>query len=325
MSSSILGVGSPLLDVLARVDDTFLSEHIPGSKGGMEMVDSAFQQKVLASLEGNLSKAPGGSAGNTIFALAKLGSKCAMLGKLGDDSNGEFYKKYFSSLGGNVDEFVVTNQAPTGVCLSLITPDAERTMRSDLGASLLFSEEEVYKVDFSKYDIVYIEGYMLFSSAFDAIIECASKANCRIGIDLASFEVVGIFREKLLKLLPEKISIVLANAEEATALLGDISPEEQLAKLATMCDIAAVKLGKDGALVKSGNQEYKVPACLVEKPIDTTAAGDLWAAGFLYGLINNQPLDKAAYYGALISGEVVKVIGSVLPESSWEYIQSKLK
>ena len=320
---ALLGVGSPLLDILVRVEEPFLKT-IPGEKGGMLMVDADFQQSVLDRLPGNPRRVPGGSAGNTVFALARLGLDVAMFGKLGDDVNGDFYRARFRELGGSDAEFVTTGEAPTGTCLSLITPDAERTMRSSLAASLLLRIDEAEKVDFSAYDWVYIEGYMFYSAVLPTVMRRAKAAGCRIGLDLASFEVVRDFREDLPDILRNYVDIVLANEEEAAALFDGLTTEEQLDRLASWCDIAAIKLGRRGALIRRGNETAKVPAQLVEEPVDTTAAGDLWAAGFLYGVLRERPLMEAAWYGSLISSEVVKVVGSELPEPAWNEIKGNI-
>ena len=320
---TLLGVGSPLLDILIQVDDAFL-DTIPGEKGGMLMVDAEFQQSVLERLPGNPQRVPGGSAGNTVFALARLGIAASMFGKLGQDANGEFYRARFRELGGSDAEFAVTGDAPTGTCLSLITPDAERTMRSCLAASLLLRIDEAEQVDFTAYDWVYIEGYMLYSAVLPTVMRRAKEAGCRIGLDLASFEVVRDFREDLPDILRNYVDIVLANEEEASALFEGLTTEEQLARLASWCEIAAIKLGRRGSLIRRGNETVKVPAQLVAEPVDTTAAGDLWAAGFLYGVLRERPLIEAAWYGSLISSEVVKVVGSEIPEPVWKQIKEKI-
>jgi len=319
----LLGVGSPLLDILVRVSDEFLGT-VPGEKGGMLMVDSAFQQSVLDRLPEKPRLVPGGSVGNTIFALARLGVPSAMLGKLGTDDNGRFYRRRLRELGGSDAAFLETAEQPTGTCLSMITPDAERTMRSSLAASLLVDPGEVDAFDFEKYDFVYVEGFMFYSKIMPTVLRKAKEAGCRIGLDLSSFEVVRDFREKLPEILEEYIDVILANEEEAAALLGDdLPPERHLDTLASWCDVAAVKLGRRGALVKSGNETVRIPAQLVEKPADTTAAGDLWAAGFLYGLYREKNLAEAAFYGSLTSSEVVKVVGSEIPEERWTQIKSR--
>ena len=321
MAMRFLGVGSPLLDLLAHVDDAFLGANVPGAKGGMEMVEPEFQRKIIAKLSLQPQRVPGGSAGNTIFALARLGEKVAMFGKLGRDENGDFYRRRLRELGGDDSEFVAVNDAPTGVCMSLITPDAERTMRSALGASLLLAPEEVGRVDFRHYDFVYIEGYMLYSPVLDRVLEAAKAAGCRIGFDLASFEVVRNFRDRLPELLQKYVDVLFANADEAGELLGrDLEVGAWLETLSGWCDIAAVKLGRKGAAIRRGSETVRVDALLVENPVDTTAAGDLWAAGFLHGLSVGAELRRCGEFGSLLSSEVVKVVGSELPEKVWAQI-----
>ncbi|MDR0932885.1 MAG: adenosine kinase [Victivallales bacterium] len=319
----LLGVGSPLLDILVPVDEKFLGT-IPGEKGGMMMVDAAFQQSVLDRLPVEPRLVPGGSAGNTVFALALLGVPTAMFGKLGNDGNGRFYREKLREFGGSDEEFLTTAEMPTGTCLSMITPDAERTMRSALAASLLVSVAEAEAVDYGKYDFVYIEGYMFYSAIMPTVLRKAKAAGCKIGLDLASFEVVRDFKTGLTDILKDYIDVIMANREEATMLFGDIPLNEQLRQLSQMCEVVAIKLGKEGAVVKHGEETVQVPAELVEHPVDTTGAGDLWATGFLYGLYREKSLSEAAFYGSLISSEVVKVVGSEIPEERWSYIKGNL-
>ena len=319
----LLGVGSPLLDILVQVDDAFLGT-IPGEKGGMVMVDAEFQRSVLDRLPVEPRLVPGGSTGNTVFGLARLGVPAAMLGKLGDDEHGRFYRRKLRELGGSDEAFIATAEMPTGTCLSMITPDAERTMRTAQGASLLLRTDEAEAVDFTKYDFVYIEGYMFYSAIMPTVLRKAKEAGCRIGVDLASFEVVRDFRESLPSILREYVDVIMANEEEAAMLLGDIPVAEQLDTLASWCEVAAIKLGRQGAVVKSGNETARVPAQLVADPADTTAAGDLWATGFLYGLYEGKNLAESAFYGALVSSEVVKVVGSEIPEERWREIKRRM-
>lgn len=326
MAWKILGVGSPLVDLLINVNDAFLKEYVSGAKGGMEMVEPEVIQTLVGHSGVQPEQAPGGSAGNTIFALAKMGVECAMLGKLGEDSAGDFYRAEFKKNGGRDDYFIVTSAAPTGKCLSIVTPDAERTMRSALGASLLLQQDEIEKVDFSPFDLVYIEGYMLFSPVFDTLIKRAKAAGCRIGFDLASFEVAGIFKEKLLKeVLPGYVDLLFANEEEAAALLGNMTAEEMADKLSTICEVAVVKSGVRGSVAVRGSEKAFIPAFVVEHPVDTTAAGDLYAAGFIRGLAAEAPLSKCGTIGSRISGEVVKVMGSRLDAEAWDKVFQEIK
>lgn len=326
MAWKILGVGSPLVDLLINVDDAFLKEHVSGAKGGMEMVEPQVTEALIALSGKKAERAPGGSAGNTIFALAKMGIECAMLGKIGNDDEGHFYRNEFKRNGGSDAYFITTDAAPTGRCLSLVTPDAERTMRSALGASLLLQKEEIEKADFSPFDLVYIEGYMLFSPVFDTLIRRVKEAGCRIGFDLASFEVAGIFKEKLLnEVLPGYVDLLFANEEEAAALLGEMPPEEMAEKFSTFCEVAVVKSGVKGSIAVRGTEKAVIPAFVVENPVDTTAAGDLYAAGFIRGLAAGAALEKCGAIGSRISSEVVKVFGSVLGDEAWDKVFEEIK
>ena len=326
MAWKILGVGSPLVDELINVDDAFLKEHVSGAKGGMEMVEPEVIQTLTGIYGRKPEMVPGGSAGNSIFALARMGISCAMLGKLGHDSAGDFYRSEFKANGGSDAYFIATSEAPTGKCLSIVTPDAERTMRSALGASLLLNKDEIEKADFTPFDLVYIEGYMLFSPVFDTLLRRVKAAGCRIGFDLASFEVVGIFREKLLnEVLPEYVDLIFANEEEGAALLGDLIPEEMADKLGTICEIAVVKSGVRGSVAVRGKEKAFIPAFVVEHPVDTTAAGDLYAAGFIRGLAAGASLEKCGAIGSRITSDVVKVFGYVLGKEAWDKVFEEIK
>ena len=315
----LLGFGSPLLDMLAHVPESFVAE-LPGGKGGMMEVDAEWHRDIISRLPGEPFSAPGGSAGNTVFALARLGVPCSMLGKLNNDSAGLLYRQLFVEKGGDDSCFVVGGERPTGRCLSLVTPDGERTMRTDLGASTELTADEAAGIDFSRFGCVLLEGYMLFNApAFDQVCRSAKAAGCVVAMDLASYEVVNIFREKLDFVLKEYVDIVFANRDEAKAFAPECTaPAEQLARLREYCNTAGVKLGAAGAMISAEDAgTIIIPAEKVENVCDTTAAGDLWQAGFLGGLLKGMALYDAGKLGAKLSGEVVKVLGSVLPEEVW--------
>ena len=319
----ILGVGAPLLDILARVEDAFL-EKVPGEKGGMQLVPSQLQDSWIAELGDRCSIVPGGAAGNTIFGLARLGVPVSMLGKVGNDSYGDLYCRSLAELGGGTEAFLHTGEAATGRCAVLITPDSERTMRTHFGASQLLSAADAAAIDFGRYSLVYIEGYQIFmTDYFDAVLRCAKAAGCRIALDLASFEVVRSFREKLRTVIPQYVDIVLANEDEAREYLGDFAEEELAGKLLRECEIAVVKIGRRGSIIAGADGIRRIPPVMADA-VDTTGAGDLWAAGFLYGCVAGKTLEEAGGIGSLVSSEVVKVIGTKLPEERWEYICRKL-
>ena len=319
----IIGIGSPIVDSLVHVSDGFI-ESIDGAKGGMELVNAEQMQELISKVGSEIVEAPGGSAGNTIFALAKTGVQTTFLGKIGNDAGAEFYKNAYASMGGNTDHFKV-GEVPNGRCLSMITPDSERTMRTDLGAAMGLSPEEITVEDFKDCKHAHIEGYLLFNpELLDKVVNCAKEAGCTTSIDLASFEVVHAAADRLPEILKNTIDIVFANEEEAEAYCGKDKTYEDMARdLAQLCSIAVVKLGKEGSLVCKGDELVEVEPVRVENVIDTTAAGDFWAAGFLHGWINGKSLKGAGQCGSLLGAEVVQVIGSVLSDETWSKLNKE--
>ncbi len=320
----MIGVGSPVVDLVVEVNESLLAS-VPGQKGGMELVDSEAMTTLLNLVKGTPVKAPGGSAGNTTFALAHMGMNCSFMGKIGHDDNGTYYKDFFNRIGGDCSRFKLAGDAATASCLSLVTPDSERTMRTDLGAAMTFSPDDIQPDDFRDCLHVHAEGYLLFNPTLIlAVLKSAKAAGCRVSLDLGSFEVVEHAHDMLTGLLENYVDVVFANEEEAAVFCGSKDPEVGLAELAKRCDIAAVKLGKEGALVRDAGGTHHVPAFRTERAIDTTGAGDYWAAGFLYGLLKGYPVDTCAALGALMGRHVVEHMGADLPEPVWQNVMNEM-
>jgi sugar/nucleoside kinase (ribokinase family) len=316
----LVGVGSPIIDVLARVPDSFL-EKIGGEKGGMVLTDADTIAKWMAELPEPFEEAPGGSAGNTIFAAARLGMHTTFIGKTGNDTGGTFYRERLKALGGDDSRFK-DGAVPNGRCLSLITPDSERTLRTDLGAAATLTPEEITPADFVGCSHAHIEGYLLFNpDLMQAVLQSAKEANCTISLDLASFEVVKAAGSALPALLKEYVDLVFANEDEAAAFHGGKDTYGNYAvELAELCDLAVVKAGAEGAWIAKGTEAIHTPAIPGIKAIDTTGAGDFWAAGFLAGWLRGKPLEVCAEWGARMGAEIVQVIGAELPDATWEKI-----
>lgn len=317
MKKRILGVGSPVVDTIALVDDDFL-QNVNGEKGGMLLVEGSELDSLLATLPGGSMRAPGGSAGNTLFALARMGAPAALLGKLGNCPMAEFYSEQFRLHGGETNRFK-HGSIPNGHCLSLVTPDSERTMRTHLGAAMTLLPEEIKATDFEGYEFAHLEGYLLFNEALmRKVLESAKAAGCTTSLDLASFEVVQATSSILPEILDNYIDIVFANEEEAVAFTGikDDYPAMTRA-LHQHCDIAAVKIGARGSFVAQAGHVHTIAPVLAKQVIDTTAAGDLWAAGFLYGWLEGRPAAECAHLGSLLGAAVVQQQGSVLPDAVW--------
>ena len=325
-SCKVLGFGSPILDLLVQVDDSFLSRNISGEKGGMGMLDAEAQKKLIGSFpDGKVQKAIGGSAFNTISALTSLGMATSFLGKIGRDANGEFYRNSYSAAHGDASRFRVSTDEPTATCVSLVTPDSERTMRTHLGASSTLSADEISEADFDGITHFHAEGYMLFlPGVLRKTMQLAKDRGCTVSFDLSSFEVVRLFREEIADLMDRYVDVIFANEDEAREFCGreNFDPETAAGELRKRCPVAAVKLGKKGALLQRDGETCRIAPKSVHA-VDTTGAGDLWQAGFLYGWLNGLDLRKAGEMGSVLGAEIVQIIGAALPPERWPEIQKQ--
>lgn len=314
----ILGVGAALMDVLAHVSDEFV-DSTGRPKGGMTMVDPAEQGDLVAKLPVPLAEAPGGSACNTSVGLAKLGSDAQFLGKRGTDALGDRLEADLRGTG--LVPRLARGTQPTGCALSLVTPDAQRTMFTSLGASAEFAASDLDPISLDGVGLVYLEGYLLFNTAFfDAVVAKANAADVPVIVDCGSFDVVNIFRDHLRLILAERrIFGLLANEDESRALT-ETDPEPSLEWISQHVDLAVVKLGSRGALLAEGSRRVVAPVVPVSRVLDTTGAGDLWAAGLIAGLDRGWDLQRSAHLAAATAAEVIQVLGAQIPDSGWERI-----
>lgn len=319
-SPVIVGVGAALMDLLVEEKDEFLGK-MGAEKGGMTLVESPVIQTALAGTERGVKSSPGGSASNTIVGIGSLGGRARMIGRVGRDVLGETYREGLRRAG--VEESVrVSDDAETGRVLSVVTPDAQRTMFTFLGASSALNPGDITDADVADAAFVHLEGYLLFNRpVMDRVLELARAHKARVALDLGSFQVVEAMRAYLDELFAQRrIDIVLANEDEARAYTG-LGESESLEKFAALVDTAVVKRGKHGALVARGDERVEVNAHLV-KAIDTTGAGDLWASGFLYGLNHDLGLENSANLASRVGAEVVQVLGAVVPPDGWHRVKA---
>jgi sugar/nucleoside kinase (ribokinase family) len=310
-----VGVGAALMDLLLEEKDDFLSR-LGAEKGGMTLVEAPAIASALQSASGEVKSAPGGSASNTIVGIGNLGGRARMIGRVGADALGERFREGLRAAG--VEERVrVSDDASTGHVLSVVTPDAQRTMFTYLGASSALNPGDVTDADFTDAKLVHLEGYLLFNRpVVERLLELARKHDARVALDLGSFQVVQAMREFLNELFAQRrIDILLANEDEARAFTG-LGESDSLEVFADKVDTAVVKRGKHGALIARGKERLDVSAHPVNA-IDTTGAGDLWASGFLYGVNHDLGLEASARLGSKIGSEVVQVLGAVIPAEGW--------
>ena len=266
--------------------------------------------------------ATGGSAANTILGLANLGACTGFIGKIGNDYFGEFFRENLKK--NKIADYLLTSDLPSGVASTFISPDGERTFGTYLGAAATLKAEELVPDMFKGYAYLYIEGYMV--QDHDMIlraIQLAKEAGLQICLDLASYNIVEGDKEFFTLLVNKYVDIIFANEEEAKAFTG-CEPEEALEILGNHCSIAVVKVGSRGSFIRKGTQVYQVGVIKVEQVVDTTGAGDYFAAGFLYGLTCGYSLDKCGEIGALLSGNVIQVIGTTLSPECWEGMKKRI-
>lgn len=314
----IIGIGNALTDILFQVDDNALKMFdLP--KGSMQLVDaglSAAIQKTFSSIP--KSMVAGGSASNTINGIARLGGETAFIGKVGKDEIGAFYTADTKKNG--VHPLLLTSDTPSGNCTVLVSPDGERTMCTYLGASCELSARDLTPDLFSDCFIFHIEGYLVQNTdLISKAAQMAKAAGAQVSIDLASYNVVEENLDFLKKLVKEHIDIVFANEEEAKAFTG-LEAREALDTIAGLCNIAIVKTGKHGSYIKHNGQTIRI-ASIPAECIDSTGAGDLYAAGFLYGLSKNYDLEKCGKLGSLVAGKTVEIVGPKLLDSTWNAIK----
>ncbi|SHG25997.1 adenosine kinase [Dysgonomonas macrotermitis] len=319
----VLGMGNALVDVLALIDNDTLLSQLELPKGSMQLIDEQKKEALHKAMENmDTFLASGGSASNTITGIAKLGIGTGFIGRVGKDFYGNYYKEDLE--GYNVKSQLIVCNESSGVATTFVSKDGQRTFGTYLGAAAGLSAEDLNSEDFAGYDYFYIEGYLVQNlSLIRKAILLAKENGLKVVLDMASYNVVEASRDFLLEIIPEYVDIIFANEEEAKALCNT-EPEEALEQIAGMVDIAIVKIGEKGSFIKRGDEKVFVPALKVNC-IDTTGAGDLYAAGFLYGLINNMSLEEAGEVGTLLAGNVIQGMGPKMDSEKWDELIAIVK
>ena len=318
----IVGIGSALVDIIVPASDLFVGKSgVP--KGGMVYFDADTIQQVLNRTEEEAQVVPGGAACNTILGVASLGGKTRFLGKRGQDDFGRLFEDDLNQH--QVDPFLVKAPTPTGRVLSLITPDSQRTMLTYLGASAEMTSAELPDKAFNGAAIALIEGYLVYNrDLFIQALQRARAAGARIVLDLASFTVVEENKDFLLGVVKEFVDILIANEDEASVFTGYQDESTALEALAGLSELAVLKLGKRGSLIAANGSVHTIAPIEADDVIDTTGAGDLWAAGFLYGLVQGKPLEECGRLASRCGYEVCRVLGAAIPDRVWRDIRDEL-
>lgn len=315
---SILGIGNALTDILAVLpDETLLKTyHLP--KGSMQHVDMETGDKIWQALKPlGVKYVAGGSAANTITCTSIFGMPSSFIGKIGDDELGLLFKSDQEQYG--VNTMLLKSEHSSGRSMVFVSGgNAERTFAVYLGAALDLVPEDLKPEYFEGHDYFHIEGYLVQNQALiRKAVELAHDAGCIISLDMASYNVVESNNAFLHDIIDRYVDIVFANETEAKAFTKLPDPKKSLEEISTHCKIAVVKVGKDGSWVRSGDEEYQIPAWPAE-PVDATGAGDTYAAGFLYGHSLGMPLKVCGEIGSIIAAKVVEVIGTKMDVNRWK-------
>ena len=316
----IIGIGNALTDMLVNLSSDEVLNKYGIARGSMSLVDSRLQSEVSKAVAGRpYSLSLGGSADNTIRAMARLGAEVGFIGKVGRDTTGDFFEQALDNLGIKPVIFRGTNRS--GKCVSLISPDGERTMLTHLGAALEMVAAEISPEIFEGYDCLYVEGYLVQNhELIECAISTAKRCGLKVAIDLASFNVVEDNIEFLRRIVSEYVDIVFANEDEARVFSAESEPINALQYISEMCELAVVKIGMRGALIKQGEHVVHVGIMEAAKRVDTTGAGDFYAAGFLYGLTLGLDLRQCGTIGAVTAGKVIEIVGTTLSDEAWDDI-----
>jgi len=308
----VAGIGNAIVDVLSHAEESFISEH-GLIKGTMTLIDEA-QAHHLYDKMGPGIEMSGGSAANTIAGLASLGGRGAYVGKVADDILGEVFRHDMRAIGVAFDTQPLNGTPPTARCLIVVTPDAQRTMHTFLGASTELGPGDIDAALIRDAEITYLEGYLWDKpTAKDAFVKAATVAHDagrKVSLTLSDVFCVERHRDSFRELIDGHIDILFGNEDEMKALYQTDTLEEAFEAVRGECAIVAITRSEKGSLIMEGPTVYEVPAEPVEKIVDTTGAGDLYAAGFLYGYTQGRHPAECGRIGAIAAAEVISHYGA---------------
>lgn len=317
-------MGNALVDVLVRIDDDSLLEKLHLPKGSMQLIQEDTLSEIRKYTSGmKIHRSTGGSAGNTVCALAALGANPGFIGKIGQDETGAFFGDTLRQRG--VNALLATCDLPSGIASTFISTDGERTFGTYLGAAATLRAEDLSRKMFAGYNYLYIEGYLLQDhDLMLRAVQLAKEEGLQVCLDMASYNVVEAERDFFDQLIVKYVDIVFANESEALAYTGK-APHEALEEIASKCSIAVVKTGKEGSLVKKGTEVIQLLSCPVDNVLDTTGAGDFYAAGFMYGLTCGYSLEKCVQISTILATAVIQEVGTTLPAKKWDEIKLNIE
>jgi len=308
----VLGLGNAIVDVIAKTDDDFLVAQ-GLHKGGMMLIGEERAEELYKAM-GQTTVVSGGSAANTIIGAAALGCATAFIGKVKSDELGEIFAHDINAIGVKFESAPVSGSDPTGRCLILVTPDGERTMNTYLGIATELDAAQVDPELIKASGIVYLEGYLFdrpaAKTAFREAVKIANAAGRQVALTLSDAFCVDRHRAEFLELIRSGIAILFANEAEITSLYETSSFDDAAARAAADTKLAALTRSEKGSVILSGGTSVTVPVSPVAKVVDSTGAGDLYAAGFLFGLSRGLELEKSGHMASLAAAEIISHVGA---------------
>lgn len=313
MQYDVYGVGNALLDIQARVGDEIL-EKVGYPKGIMTLVDEDAQLKVLGSLDGaDITRCAGGSAANTIIAVADFGGKAAYAGKAASDEIGNFYFEDMRKLGVTIE--VPQPDGQSGTCVILITEDAERTMLTNLAISSTLGPDDISESEIAKSKYVYVEGYLFTGDSTHAAamkaIEVAKKNNVKVALTVSDPFLIDLKRDEFLKLIEGPVDLLFCNLDEARSLTGKEDAIDCAHEIHKHAENVALTLGPDGSILMHDGEVIPIEGVDVDA-IDTTGAGDMYAGGILYGITNGLSWKQSGHLASHAAARIVSQLGARL-------------
>jgi len=307
----VLGIGNALVDVLSTEEESFI-ERMSLAKGSMTLIDTDRAEELYVAM-GDKTEMSGGSAANTLSGVASFGGRAAYIGRVMNDGLGKAFGHDLNSLGVHFSADLATDGDPTGRCMIVVTPDGERTMNTYLGASATLHADHLDLDLVARSRVTFLEGYLFdrdeAKEAFRVAADAAHAAGRKVSLTLSDSFCVDRHREDFLDLVADGVDILFANEEEIMKLYGVDSFDAGVAAVRGICDIAAVTCGRNGSVVVTKSDVVPVAAHQVSKRVDTTGAGDLYAAGFLYGWSQDRPLHECGRLGSIAAAAVIGHIG----------------
>jgi len=322
----VVGIGNAIVDVLVHADDQFLDDE-GLAKGTMNLIDPD-RAADLYSKVGPAIECSGGSAANTIAAMASLGSSCGFVGKVRDDQLGAVFSHDVRALGINFDTAAAADGPATATCLVLVSPDAQRTMQTYLGACVGLGPDDIDDQTVADAQVTYMEGYLWDPSeakkAFLKAAEVAHEADRQVSLSLSDPFCVDRHRAEFRDLVKNHVDILFANEDEIISLYQVADFDEALQAVRADCNIAALTRSEKGSVVVAGDEVHVIDAEPVEHVVDTTGAGDAYAAGFLHGITHGTDLATAAHMGGICSAEVISHMGARAEVSLADLVKQRL-